>query len=130
MTHQNTLKQNPFVTLPEKLEEKGDTRNTRNIEWAEAKYIRKLYNAGLSYADIGKKIGRNGAGIGVYLHEGMAPVTVELAAQCIWENEYTTEAPKADKRFVTAIVQGELHHVRTVKDMVAALGGKFSFVEM
>ena len=104
-------------------------RTTREYKTQEPPYIKKLYGSTGNQDDVGRLIGVTGSAINGYLKSNQATTAMELAAQFVWERDYAAK-PASETKAVAAIIQGELHHIRTVKDMIETLGGKFTFLEL
>jgi len=118
----NPLTHRPLEALPEIIEDKI----TRKFDNVKSVYLRKLYNKVGDYTKVGEMIGYTGTSIGNMLSQDTVRKSAELAARWVYETEYA-EAKKPSAA-VTAVIQGDLSHLKTIKDLLTSLGGKFSYV--
>ncbi len=104
-------------------------RKTREYRTTKPVHIRKLAGRLENHTAVGDAIGVTSATISKYLSEDSATLPMEMAAQFVYERDFPEwGGAKKEVKLVAALVQGELHHIKTLQDMIVALGGKFSFV--
>jgi hypothetical protein len=103
-------------------------KSTREYRTIKPVYIRKLSNKMVTQEEVGNAIGVGGATICNYLKNDQATMAMEMAAQFVYERDFPEGGGKP--KLVTSIISGELHHAKTIKDMIEMLGGKFNFLEM
>lgn len=114
------LKQRPFAVL-----ENSPERKEREFEKAVPVYLRKLQVKTGSFTKTAELLGMSDTSISNGLRDNECRKVVELAAQGIYEREYSE---KKNVKLTTCILQGELSHLKTIKDMIETLGGTFTWV--
>ena len=91
-------------------------------------YIRKLFDAIGNRNTVGGLIGLTGSGLGAILSQNTTTLSNELAARYIWERDYAEK--KIPVEMGIAVITAEPHQLKTIKDLVAAVGGSFQYVEV
>lgn len=105
-------------------------RKPREYQQMEPVYIRRLCNKlPGGQKEAANLIGVTATTISAYLQENIATKPMELAAKGLWYELFGDDG-KPKEKLVTAIVRGELHHLKTFQDMITNLGGTFSFVDL
>lgn len=88
--------------------------------------LRRLLNLVGKPSRVAELLGVTGTTINNAVNTGKASVPLELAAQLVLNRDFPT-LPE-EKKTRTAVVIAEPHHIKTIRDMVQAVGGQCTVI--
>lgn len=118
------------MTIPNVIDmQESGVKSSREHQTVKPVYLRKLSAKFPKATDVADILGVSSATISKDLRDDETSVAREYAAQFVYERDFP-EGGGTKAKPVCALIQGELHQVRTIKDMIEALGGKFTFIDV
>lgn len=116
MTNATVAKLGDF--MPKELKKKE-----REFDMVQPHWLKKLAHAADSHKLVAEKLGVTPSMISANLSAGQTRRITELAAEMIFKRDYANDGGGTPK-LRQAIITAEPHVIKTVKDLIAGLGGQ------
>lgn len=99
-----------------------ESKANPDLDYVPATYLRLIHSKLESFGELGGLLGYSAQSIIDWVKQGETRKAVELAAQFIYERDYEKSAEKKTR---TAVIVAEAHQLKTIKDIINAVGGHF-----